>query len=97
MPEIISESRFSSEYERLLVRYEGLLENSYNDERLIRLGRIFEKMKKSYKANKNFVAKILGNFEKHQPLFKERERAFVVQCIELLKKVLWQKKINKER
>lgn len=97
MPEIISETRFISEYERLCVKYRDLSENPNHDERWQKLGRVLEKMKKCYKTNRIFVAKVLGHFEKYQMLFKEEERAFVVQCVELLKKVLWQKKLNKER
>ncbi len=96
MPEIISEQRFLSEYSRLCDRYDRLSENPDHDERWEKLGKLLEKTKKCYGANRILVAKILRKFEKYQMLFKEEERAFVVQSVELIKKVLWQKKLNKE-
>lgn len=96
MPTIISEIRFTSEYQRICDRYTMLSERTEHDDRWKKLGRSIEKMKKCYRANKLLVAKILGGIEKYQMLFKEEERALVVQCIELLKKVLWEKKLNKK-
>lgn len=52
-------------------------------------------MKKCYSARKILTIKTLRFFEKYKLLFKEEQRALIVRCIELLKKVLWHKKLNK--
>ena len=60
-----------------------------------KLGKNFERMKKCYSARKILTIKTLRFFEKYKLLFKEEQRALIVRCIELLKKVLWHKKLNK--
>ena len=105
MPEIISKQRFESERERFYSQYNCLLEklkNSDNKAENIdevqkwkKLGKNFERMKKCYSAKKVLTIKTVRFFEKYQLSFKEEQRAVIVRCIELLKKLLWHKKLNR--
>ncbi|HID92415.1 TPA: hypothetical protein EYG96_00590 [Candidatus Gracilibacteria bacterium] len=98
MPVIISQQRFESERERFFSQYEFLLEKTEDAEekkKWKKLGKNFERMKKCYSAKKVLTIKTLRFFEKYQLSFKEGQRAIIVRCIELLKKLLWHKKLNK--
>ena len=111
MPEIISKQRFESERARFFETFlylEEKLQNSKNSKNNIsdidiseelekwrKLKKNFERMKKCYSAKKVLTIKTLRFFEKYQLSFKEEKRAVIVRCIELLKKLLWHKKLNR--
>ena len=101
MPEIISKQRFESERERFYSQYNFLLEKletkqeTEEKKKWQKLGKNFERMKKCYSAKKVLTIKTLRFFEKYQLSFKEEQRAVIVRCIELLKKLLWHKKLNR--
>ena len=108
MPEIISKQRFESERQRYFETYlylEEKLKNNIsekNNENALedmkkwkKLQKNFERMAKCYSAKKVLTIKTLRFFEKYQLNFKEEQRALIVRCIELLKKLLWHKKLNR--
>jgi len=101
LPEIISKQRFESERERFYSQYNFLLEKletkqeTEEKKKWQKLGKNFERMKKCYSAKKVLTIKTLRFFEKYQLSFKEEQRAVIVRCIELLKKLLWHKKLNR--
>lgn len=99
MPEIISQQRFESERQRYFETYLYLEENLKNNEeeckKWKKLQKNFQRMEKCYSAKKVLTIKTLRFFEKYQLTFKEEQRALIVRCIELLKKLLWHKKLNR--
>lgn len=96
MSNILPQDRFISETNRIEERYMYLCKEFPEDERWKKMKRNIDRMKKCYNANKMMTIKTLRAFEKYQMLFREEQRACIVQAVELLKKLLWHKKINRQ-
>ena len=96
MPLIISKDRFESQRQQMTDRYFDLSEKHQDDLRWKKLARNFKRMEKCYSAKKVLTIKTLRFFEKYQMIFKEEQRALIVRVIELLRKLLWHKKLNRE-
>lgn len=96
MPVILSEHRFISERKRLWMRYKTLQDKNPTDERWNKMEKNFIRMERCYTSKKVLSIKTLRFFEKYQKVFQEEQRSVITQSIELMKKVLWQKKLNRE-
>jgi len=96
MPVILPKDRFESQRQLLTNRYFDLSKKYPDDERWKKLARNFKRMEKCYSAKKVLTIKTVRFFEKYQMIFKEEQRALIVRVIELLQKLLWHKKLNRE-
>ena len=96
MPVILPKDRFESQRQLLTDRYIDLSKKYSNDKRWKKLARNFKRMEKCYSAKKVLTIKTVRFFEKYQMIFKEEQRALIVRAIELLQKLLWHKKLNRE-
>lgn len=96
MPNILPVERYESERGRLYERYKALKEKFPQDDRWGKIEKNFKRMEKCYSAKKVLSIKTLRFFEKYQLVFQEEQRALITQSIELLQKLLWHKKLNRE-
>jgi hypothetical protein len=64
--------------------------------RFKKVQKILIRMKSAYARPKMYAIKNLNALEKYQIMFKDEERAVIVQMIELMEKVILHKKLNKE-
>lgn len=96
MSVILSEERFTSERKRLWMRYKILQEKTPTDERWNKMEKNFLRMERCYRSKKVLSIKTLRFFEKYQRVFQEEQRSVITHSIELMKKLLWQKKLNRE-
>jgi hypothetical protein len=91
---ILSPERFKSLYTDLWNRYVLLLDKFPDDKKWKKMRRLLKLMKSSYGRDKVYAVKYLHNLERIQPGLTEERRAFIVRAIELMKKVILQKKVE---
>jgi len=96
MPKIILPEQFDNQYQDLVERYKELKEKFPEDKQWKKLKHVLHQTKSAYTRDKLYVVKYLNYFEFKQVLFREEQRAWIVRVVELLQKVILQKKLNKE-
>ncbi len=93
-----SNKRFQEEriQKRNNARFLSDLEENPEKNRFQKVGRILIRMKDAHARPKMHSIKYLNSLEKYQMMFKDEERAVIVQMVELMEKVILHKKLNRE-
>ncbi|GEM_PF-4359239 len=91
---IISEERFLSQGRKFEEQYAFLAEKFPKDETFKKIKRVLRIFKNLYAKDKVYAVKQLNYLEKYQISFSEERRALVVQMINVLEKLILQKKLN---
>ena len=94
MPTIITPERFNSLYQDIWERYLVLREKFPDDKNLKKFRRLFRLMKGAYDRDKVYAVKYLNTLERIQISFTEERRALIVRAVELMQKVILQKKVG---
>lgn len=91
---ILSPERFKSLYTAIWQQYLALSEKFPDDKQWKKMRRLFKLIKSSYGRDKVYAVKYLNTLERIQVGLTEERRALIVRAIELMQKVILQKKIE---
>lgn len=89
---ILPPERFKSLYSVVWNRYVFLAEKFPEDKQWKKMRRLFKLMKSSYGRDKVYAVKYLNTLQRIQVGLAEERRALIVKAIELMQKVILQKK-----
>ena len=95
MAEILSFEQYKGRCSRMIASYKILKEKFPEDIKFKKMNRVFKQMKSLYGRDKIYAINHMNYLANHQLYFEEERRALIVQAIELLKKVILHKKLNK--
>ncbi|PID70104.1 hypothetical protein CSB37_03790 [bacterium DOLZORAL124_38_8] len=95
MAEIITFEQYKGRCKRLIESYQLLKKKFPEDVKFKKMNRVFRLMRSLYGRDKIYAVNHLNYLEHHQVYFDEERRALIVQGIELLKKLILHKKLNK--
>lgn len=95
MSKILSFERFSSQQKDLWAKYQQLLQQYPEDKRLKKAKRTLKLVRGAYGREKIYAVKYLRLIEQHLPFFSGGRRSVFVGYMELLQKVILEKKVSR--
>ena len=96
MANILSEEEYLRQYHVLWNRFFSFFQENLENERFQKMEKIFQKLQTAYSRHRFFTVRQMRSIEKYQLTFQGEQRILMKDMVELLKKLLWQKKLTRE-
>ncbi|MEI7511530.1 MAG: hypothetical protein WCJ84_05210 [Candidatus Peregrinibacteria bacterium] len=97
MANVISEEDYLRQYQILLERFQKFQADDPENERFLRMGKNFKRLQNAYSRHPFFVVRQMRAIEKYHLVFQGEQRSVMIEMVELLKKLLWEKKLSREK